>query len=232
MLDYIILIRALVSFGFLFVLARLIGKKQLAQFSFFDYVVGITIGNFAANMVLEPEINIVDGIVVVTVWGVLPVFLSLLSRKYSAFRKIFEGSPTVIIENGKLKPEALVKENLSVENVMLLLRKSGNFDLRQVELAVMENSGDLSVVTKMKASTLTVEDMDLFAESRDKPRFLIVEGHVLEENLRSLERSREWLEAEIRKQGAASIKEVLVAQMQADGTLDVRTEGNSSHKAG
>ncbi|PZD97549.1 hypothetical protein DNH61_01350 [Paenibacillus sambharensis] len=219
MLDYIILVRALISFIFLFILTRLSGKKQLAQFSYFDYIVGITVGNFAASMVLEPETSLVDGLVAVTVWGTLPIFLSLMSRKHSVLLKLLESSPTVLIENGKFLTDGLIKENLTAQNVMLLLRKNGNFKLEDIELAVFETSGDLSILPRSSAAPVVVSDFNPMPMAAPRPRVLVVEGHILKDTLNELGLTTAWLEQEIKKQGADSVREVLVAQLKTDGTL-------------
>lgn len=195
------------------------GKKQLAQLTYFDYIVGITIGNFTASMVIEPEIRSVNGFVAVSVWGILPVVQSIVSRKNLFFRRVFESKPTVIIENGKFREKAMLKENLTVHNVMLLLRKGGNFKVRDIELAVLETTGDISVMKKKSASNVTVSD--LYSKPEKEPRILIIEGDILEESLKELNLSKDWLLKELRKHGAYNVKEVLLAQLQGDGTLYV-----------
>ncbi len=219
MLDYIFFIKSLMSFFFLLVLTRLMGKKQLAQLTYFDYIVGITIGNFTATMVIEPEIRTLDAVIGITVWGVLPIFLSFLSRKRATFRRVFEGSPTLVIENGKFREEALIKENLTAHNIMLLLRKDGNFKLEDIELAILETNGDLSVIKKKRATNVTVND--LYSKPQKEPRVLIIDGYILEEALRELNLTKEWILEEVRKRGATNLHEVLIAQLQPDDTLYV-----------
>ncbi|MDQ0253104.1 uncharacterized membrane protein YcaP (DUF421 family) [Evansella vedderi] len=219
MFDSVFFIKALISFFFLFFLTRLMGKKQLAQLTYFDYIVGITIGNFTASMVIEPEIRSVNGFVAVSVWGILPVVQSILSRKNLFLRRVFESKPTIIIENGKFREKALLKENLTVHNVMLMLRKGGTFKLEDVQLAVLETTGDLSIMQKKSASNATVSD--LYSKPQKEPRVLIIEGDILEEALREENLSKEWLLKELRKKGIPHVKEVLLAQLQEDGTLYV-----------
>jgi uncharacterized membrane protein YcaP (DUF421 family) len=219
MLDYIFFVKALISFVFLFLLTRLMGKKQLAQLTYFDYIVGITIGNFTASMVIEPEIRTMDAVIGITVWGVLPTVLSMLSRKRSLFRRAFEGSPTLVIENGKFREAGLIKENLTAHNVMLLLRKDGNFKLEDIELAIMETNGDLSVIQKESARNVTVNDLKQKLDQQQEPRVLVIDGFLLEDALRELNLTKEWILAEIKKRGATDLQEILIAQLQPDGTL-------------
>ncbi|WP_428910582.1 YetF domain-containing protein [Niallia sp. Krafla_26] len=221
MIDIIFLIKAIISFLFLFVLTRLMGVKQLAQLTYFDYIVGITIGNFTASMVIEPEIRMMDAVIGITVWGVLPIFLSYLSRKRSSFRRLLEGSPTLVIENGKFRTEGLIKENLTAHNIMLLLRKGGNFKLEDIELAILEKNGDVSVIQKKSARNVTVSDLNQTEQSQKEPRVLIIDGYLLEGVLKELNLSKDWLLDEIKKKGATSLQEVLIAQLQPDGTLYV-----------
>ncbi|WP_170289391.1 YetF domain-containing protein [Metabacillus lacus] len=219
MIDYIFFIKALISFSFLFILTKLMGKKQLAQLTYFDYIVGITIGNFTATMVIEPEIRTMDAVIALTVWGVLPTFMSYFSRKRSSLRNTFEGRPTIVIENGKFREDALIKENLTAHNLMLLLRKDGNFKLQDIELAILETNGDLSVIQKKSARNVTVQDLTQSGQTEKEPRVLVIDGYLLERALKEVNLSKEWLLEEIRKEGASDLQEVLLAQLQPDGSL-------------
>ncbi|MBU9712691.1 YetF domain-containing protein [Evansella tamaricis] len=219
MIDSVFVLKALLSFFFLFILTRLMGKKQLSQLTYFDYIVGITIGNFTASIVVEPEIRPVNAFVAAAVWGVLPVLQSILSRKNLFFRRVFESRPTVIIENGKVREEALLKENMTIHNIMLLLRKGGNFKLGDIQLAVLETTGDLSAMKKKSASNATVND--LHSKPEKEPRILVIEGDILEETLNELNLSTNWLMEELEKKGVTNLKEVLIAQLQSDGSLYV-----------
>ncbi|ADU28774.1 YetF domain-containing protein [Evansella cellulosilytica] len=222
MLDYIFLVKALISFFYLFLLTRLMGKKQLAQLTYFDYIVGITIGNFAASMVVEPEIHTIEAMIAVTVWGVLPVAMSILSRQRFFLRRLFEDQPVVVIENGKLCTDILNKENMTVHNVMLMLRKAGHFKLKDIELAILETTGDLSVKTKKNASNVTVNDLKQQNQQQSQePKILIIEGHILKETMKTLNVTKEWLLAEVKKKGATNLNQVLIAQLQSDGSLYV-----------
>ena len=219
MYDSVFLIKAIISFLFLFILTRLMGKKQVAQLTYFDYIVGITIGNFAASMVVEPEIRPINAFVAVSVWGILPVVQSILSRKNLLLRRAFESKPTIIIENGKLREEELRKENLTVHNIMLLLRKGGNFKLQDIQLAILETTGDLSVMKMKNASNATVSD--LYSKPQKQPRVLIIEGNILDGTLKEINLTKDWLMGELGNKGVTNVKEVLIAQLEPDGSLYV-----------
>ncbi len=214
-----ILFKAFISFLFLFLMTRMMGKKQIAQLTFFDYVVGITIGNFAASMAIDPQVSLVDGFLTILVWSFMPILISRVSIRSHFLRQVFEGTPTILIQEGKIREEGLKRENLTIENLMQLLRTRSIFKLSDVEFAVMESSGELNVLKKSELQPVTPKQMGLLTPNEREPRILTINGVVFEDTLRAMGRSKEWLIQEMNNQGIKDIRNVLVAQLESDGKI-------------
>lgn len=215
----LIFIRSVISFVVLLILARLMGKQQLSQLTFFDYVVGITIGSISAAMAVDQNIKILNGITGLVVWGGFPILLSLLSLKSIKFRKLTDGKPTVMIENGKVKEQNLKKEMMTFEELVQLLREKNVFKLSDVELAVMEINGKLSVMKKSESAPVTPKVLGLTIEEEHKPQIVILDGKLNEKSLNKTGYTREWLLGEAMKQGASDFSDVFIAQIDSNGKV-------------
>jgi len=217
----LILIRSIISFLVLLLLTRLMGKKQISQMTFFDYVVGITIGSIAASMSVDQNIMLANGLIGLAVWGLIPILISILNLKSNLFRTLTDGSPTVLIENGKVMEKSLTKEGLAIDELMLLLRQKNAFKLSDVEFAVLENDGQLSVLKKSSAEPITPATMGMVVEMEKEPRLVIADGTVMELTLKEMGYTKEWLLGEITKQGAKSFSDVFLGQLESNGKVYV-----------
>ncbi|GEN35867.1 MULTISPECIES: DUF421 domain-containing protein [Aneurinibacillus] len=215
----LILIRSLLSFVLLLLLARLMGKKQLSQLTFFDYVVGITIGSIAAALAIDQNIMIINGIIGLIIWGALPMLLSYTELKSNKLRHLMDGEPTVLIRDGKILEENMKKERMTVDELMLSLRAKNTFRLSDVEMAVMETNGEISVLKKSDAEPVTPKLLGMLTEQHKSPGTVIVDGNVIDATLSSLGYSREWLLGEIMKQGGTSFEQVFLAQIDSTGNV-------------
>ncbi|GGE39125.1 hypothetical protein GCM10011391_17410 [Pullulanibacillus camelliae] len=217
----LILMRSLFSFVFLLIICRILGKQQVSQLTFFDYVVGITIGSIAATLSVDQNVKILNGVISLGIWGGVSLLIALLALKSRIFEILVGGKPTVIIENGKIQEKNLQKAKLSVEQLMLNLREKNAFKLADVELAVFETNGQVSVMKKSDNEPITPKLLGMAVEQEKRPYIFIRDGVVQEQSLESAGYSKEWLYGEIQKQGASNFKDVYVAQMDSKGNLYV-----------
>jgi len=216
-----LLLRASISFGFLLLLTRILGKKQLSQLTFFDYVVGITIGSITANVVMTKEIPLMDGAIVLSVYALFSLILAYLTQKSYKFRQFIEGHPKILIQDGVILEENLKKEKMTIEDLMIHLRNKNAFKLSDVEFAVMEMNGNVSVMMKTEAKPPTSKQLGKTGKPEHAPRMVIVDGKLLDRSLADYGYSREWLLTEIRKQGAQHITDVFLAQVDSAGNVYV-----------
>ncbi len=210
--------KSLMVFLLLVILTRLIGKKLLAQLTFFDFVVGITIGTITGAFVTMT----VRGIWVMISPVLLTVFtvaLGFLNLKSLFFRKIFEGEPVVVIQNGKILERNLGKLRYHLDDLEMQLREQKIFDFGQVEFAVLEPHGKLSVLKKSQYQPITPKDLKLSTSYQGVASEIIKDGDVIEQNLKQNNLSLEWLYQELRKQNIDKISDVVYAALNTDGTL-------------
>ncbi|MCL6633747.1 MAG: DUF421 domain-containing protein [Alicyclobacillus herbarius] len=212
--------QSIVAFIVLFILARLMGKRQIAQLTFFDYVAGITIGNIAASFSLD-DTKVEHAVISLIIWTALTILLAVVQRKWYRVGLLLDGKPIVIIKNGQVQEQNLKKINLSHEEMLLLLREKDIFNLSDVEYAVMENNGRLSVMKKPDLNPLTPRDLGMIKPPEVLPQMVIRNGKVLEKTLHHMGYSKDWLLAEIRKQGANNFADVAIAQFDSAGNLVV-----------
>ncbi|MCJ7841184.1 DUF421 domain-containing protein [Lederbergia sp. NSJ-179] len=204
----------------LFLLTKWLGKKQLSHLSFFEYIVGITIGSIAAEISTGLESNIINGVYSLIVWTAIPFFAGLIGMKSKKFRNFIEGSSTVVIKNGKIQEENLSKEQYTVDELLQLLRKKDAFQVADVEFAILEPNGDLNVMLKKDKRPVTPEDLQLDVAPEKIPQTVIMEGKVMDVALSARGLSRAWLDTELEKLGVA-LDNVYVGQVDAYGQLTV-----------
>jgi uncharacterized membrane protein YcaP (DUF421 family) len=217
----VIVIRSLISFIVLLLLTRLMGKRQVSQLTFFDYIVGITIGSIAAEMSFDQNVRIINGITSLLIWGLIPFILAIISLKSRIFQQLIDGKPTIIIKNGEILEKSMKKVFLSIDELMLLLREKNIFKISDVEIAILETNGQLSVLKKTSQQPVTPQMLKMVLKQEKAPTLLIVDGQILYKNLATLGYTEEWLMKEIRKQGATNTDEVFLAQVSSDGELFV-----------
>ncbi|UCZ52595.1 DUF421 domain-containing protein [Bacillus shivajii] len=216
-----VLVRGLIGFIVLLVLARIMGKKQINQITYFEYIVGIAIGSIAAELTFSPDIRISNFVFGMVIWSMLPIVVSKIELKSYGFRMLTEGKPTVVIENGKILEENLKKEDLTVDELMIYLRDKDVFKLSDVETAIFESSGQLSVMKKSDVMPITPKDMNMVVEQEHSPRIVIVDGNVMEKSLKEYGYTKDWLLGEVMKQGAEDFSDVFVAQIDSMGNVYV-----------
>jgi uncharacterized membrane protein YcaP (DUF421 family) len=215
-----VFLRALLFLIILFLVTKLLGKKQLSQLSYFEYVVGITTGSIGAEVITGLERSITVGIIGVVTTAALPFIVGFISLKSKKFRDLVEGKGTIFIKDGKIMEDNLKKERYTTDELLELLRKKDAFQVSDVEFAVLEATGDLSVMLKKENQPLTAKDLNLVVASVKEPQTVIMDGEILDEPLATIGRSRGWLHTELEKLGV-TIENVFLGQINSYGELTV-----------
>lgn len=213
------ILRTTGAFFTILLLARIIGKKQLSQLTFFHYVTGITVGSTAAEIAAQAETPFFDGLVSLIWWCALTIFVTILTLKSKKARILFDGKPTVLIKDGQILQSALKKERLHIDELTMMLREKEIFSFQDIEYCTLETNGEIGVMKKPTASTVTVSDMKIkTSQPQYLPTEIISNGKIIYENLTELNLDAQWLERKLRKQNI-DISQVFFAQVLENGSI-------------
>lgn len=216
------IIRTTGSFFAILILARIIGKKQLSQLTFFHYVTGITFGSIASEIAAQAETPFFDGLVSLIWWTILTLIISYLSLKSKKMRVLFDDKPMILIYDGVINPTNLKKSRLHTDELTMLLREQSIFSLDEVQFAVFETNGELSVMKKSAMSTATKQDVKAGTTPYQyMPTELISDGKIITENLLELNLTEDWLLKKLRKKNIQDVADVYFAQVLENGSLYV-----------
>ncbi len=197
-----------------------LGKKQLAQMSIFEYITGIVLGGIVAIHSFDTDQPFMHAVIALLLWFIIPFTIERLSLKSKRLRDFTQGKSTVVIQDGKIMEDNLKKEGYTTDDLLESLRQKDIFQYADVEFAVLEPTGSLSVLPKSENKPLTPKDMGLKVAPKKEPQTVIMDGKVLLEPLANLSLNTNWLEAELDKMNV-SIENVFLAQADTDGQLTV-----------
>lgn len=206
----VLCLTALGSFGALFLIAKFIGHKQIAQLDFFDYVTGISIGSIAAEMATELE-EPWKPLTAMVIYGGVSLLLSVISNKLPRSRKYLNGTPTILMDHGKLYHENLKSAKLDLSEFMVMCRQQGYFDLTSIQTAVFEYNGKLTILPVSSQRPVTPNDMNLTPEQELLFTELIMDGRILDDNLKRLGLDLTWLDKQLKQRHIRSPQDVFLA---------------------
>ncbi len=204
-----VVLTSLLSAAALFVIAKVIGHKQMSQLDFFDYITGITIGSIAAELATELE-EPLKPLIAMVVYGAITVILALTTSKLPKTRKFINGTPTIIMNNRKLYRKNLKKAKLDLSEFLVMCRQEGYFNLNDIQTAVFEYNGRLTILPVSTKRPVNPEDMNLTPQTEHIFTEVIMDGRILDENLKRMGLDKKWLETQIKQQGYSSAKEIFL----------------------
>lgn len=205
----------------LFILTKLMGYRQMSQMCMFDYINGITIGSIAAEMATSLEENYVQPLTAMIVYALAAILLSWLSSRSIKARRVIEGKPLVLLNNGELYWENLKKAKIDVNEFLVQCRGNGYFDVSKLETAVLEGDGKISFLPKAAERPVTPSDLNLSAQQDYMVANVILDGKIMEENLRHTGNDEKWLKNQIKGQGAENVEDVLLATCDTSNQVTV-----------
>lgn len=213
-----ITLRTLLAVVVLFILTRLLGKRQVSQLSLFEYITGITIGSLAAYISLDIDAEWGLGVLSLAVWVAVSFVIEVVQLKSKKLRSLLDGKATVLIEGGKVLEQNLKKEKITSDELLEMLRLRDIFDVSKVEFAVIETSGELNALLKKEHQPLTPNDMGQSPSSERVPLAVIMDGKVLAEPLRKLGLNDNWLNAKLKQIGTTP-ERIYLAQVDASNKI-------------
>jgi uncharacterized membrane protein YcaP (DUF421 family) len=214
----IIIARSAGVFFLVWFLVRLLGKRAISRLTLLDLIILIAIGVMAAALSLDLVPSLVNGLIPLGVWIVLPIALYALSLKFKAVRDLYQGKETVLVSHGRVLENKLLESRLTPEDFLGLLRQKSVFNFADVEFAVLEPTGDINVLLKKEQQTLTPRTMGIKVAEESVPQTVILDGNIMDEALTAMGLNRNWLLTEINKAGVA-VENIFIAQVDSTGQL-------------
>lgn len=222
--------RSIVSLISLFIATKILGKKQVSQLSLFDYCIGISIGNFTAEMILVLENQLVNGVVAILTFGILGYLISYLTMKSMSLRRLIFGTPTIIMQDGKINYQSFKKLNIDINDFLEQARNAGHFDIKEISYAIMEANGKISFLEKDEYKKPTKKDLSLKKAKEALTANIIIDGNLMEENIKETDRTYDWFIKELKIKGFTSYENILLATY-SNNTLNIyRKSENISPK--
>ena len=222
-------IRAIMIYILVLVVMRLMGKREIGQLQPFELVISIMIADLASIPMTDPGVPIFNGLVPILGLLAMHLLITLLNIKSVNLRKITCGKPTILVYRGKIDEEALKKERFTVSELQERLRGKDVFNLGDVEFAILETNGEVSVITKPNKRNLTPEDMNIEADYEGLPYDLIVDGKIMYENLNKIGKDKRWLIKQIEKFKCLP-QDVLIATMDGKGNFFCQQKERKKNK--
>ncbi len=214
---YWVLIDSAVAFLYLFVISKLLGKKQIAQLEFIDYTVGISLGSIAAEMATNTEVPFYYFLIAMTIFFLFAVLVAVVGRKTTFLKRLLKGKPATLIYDGKINYKELKKNKIDVNDLLSMLREKGYFDIADVAYAVFEPSGELSVLPVGAQKPLVMEDLD---KDKIKPAQLedivVVDGVLSWSGLNNAGKDEQWLFKRLGVTDGKDLKDILLCVYDAE----------------
>lgn len=217
-----LVIRIVIAFLTLLILTRIMGRKELSQITFFNFISGIAIGTIGASLAIDSTLSIQNGLIALLVWSALTIAMAIADIKSKKARIAIEGQPLILIKKGQIMESTLQKARLDIDTLNALLRQKNVFSLADVDYAIFETNGKLSVMKKEAQQSPTKSDLNVV---QNKPNLfplstgIIADGKVNTTNMEKLNLDEQWLNKQLQSAGIPSVSDVFYAEVQKDGTL-------------
>lgn len=221
--------RSVISLIVLFFITKLIGKKQVSELSLFDYVIGISIGNFTAEMVMDVEGQYINGIIAMISFGIVSYFVSHITAKSIVLRRFLIGTPTIIIDDGKIITEGLRKSKIDINDLLEQCRGAGYFDISEISYALMEANGKLSILPKVDYQVPNLIDLNIKKEKEELTANIIIDGKLMIHNLENINKDIKWLNKELTNKGHRNYDNILLATF-TNNELTIYEKNNKKPK--
>lgn len=220
--QYELILRIAVGFIVLLSMARWTGRKEISQMTFFNLVSAIAFGSIAAALVVNPSVSIINGIIALLGWAAVTVLTDQIHLKSKKARKLLMGDPVIVIKKGKILEDVLKQTRLDTDSLQARLREKSIFSLSDVDYAIFETDGKLSVMKKEPKQAVTKSDLNIAMSKGDFVPLsteLVADGQVNDKNLAKMNKDQTWLDDQLQHAGIQSIDDVFYAEVQPDGNL-------------
>ncbi|MGE5328544.1 MAG: DUF421 domain-containing protein [Deltaproteobacteria bacterium] len=215
----VVFFRALILYVLVVIVMRIMGKRQIGQLQPFELVITIMLAELAAIPMQNTGIPLINGIIPIITLLIAQLAFSYTTLKSERLRGIICGKPSVLVHGGKIVEKELERQNYNLNDLMEQLRSKSYPNIADVEFAILETSGQISVIPKAQKRPIIPEDLKIDTQYEGIPISLIIDGHILAENLHSIGLNEEWIINELKKYKIDNYKEVLYANIDTSGKL-------------
>ena len=209
-----ILARSVFSFILLLILSKITGKRQISQLTFYDYTTAVTIGSIAAALAVEEDVDVLFAAVAMAIYAFLTLFIGFLTDKSIVARRFFTGTPSILIMNGKI-----IRANMKKNDLMTMAREQGYFDINQIRFAVFETNGNVSFMPRDDARPATIAELGIQPQETQIFSNVVIDGKVLEKNLKAIGKDVKWLENTLKSDGLPSAENMILVTASREGEL-------------
>lgn len=213
--------RALIMYFFVLVATRILGKREIGQMSPFDFVVGIMVGELAVLSIENHRSPVWHPMVPLATIVVLHILISFICLKSAYARILFSGVPTVVVQDGKIVEKNLRRLRVNINDLLASLREKGAYSLADVECAIMEDTGKVSVLMKSQKRPVTPADLGIGTKYEGLPSQVVIDGVMQLDALRAARLDEDWVRQELGKQNVEDVRDVLLAELDMEGNLHV-----------
>ena len=216
-----IIVLSISSFFVLFILTKLMGNREMAQLSMFDYIISITIGSIAAEMSSALDDNFIEPLIAMVVYAIGAIIFSFLALHSIKARRFISGTSLILYDNGKIFSKNLKKSKMDINEFLMQCRTNGYFNLSDIQTAILESNGKLSFIPNTLKRPATPEDLNLNPNQEFLVSNIIIDGKVIKENLKNTGNNLKWLQSNLEKQKAGKIEDILLATCDKNNNLSI-----------
>jgi uncharacterized membrane protein YcaP (DUF421 family) len=219
-------VRTFISFVSLYVMCRILGKKLISQMTFFDFVAGVTLGTITGSIMFSDKLSKSVGVYGLVLFALITLLLDFIALKSLKGRKVLNGEPTLIVKNGKILEEGMSKARLTMDELLIHLRKKNIFYLDEVDFAFFETDGSISSMKKSILSPPTKKDLQVNTASRGVPQVFIMDGKVLPDGIQAAGKDEKWIKMILQSNGITDVGQVAIAQVDEQDSvyIDIRED--------
>ncbi len=215
----VVFLRTLILYIVVIIAMRIMGKRQIGQLQPFELAVAIMISELASVPMQNTGIPLVNGIIPILTMLAAQILISFISLKSSKARDIICGIPSILISSGRINEEVFRNELYTLTDLLEQLRNKDIYDIADVEYAILETNGQLSVIPKASKRNVTPEDLNISVKYEAPAVDLIIDGELLKDNLKKVDLSKEELELELNQVGISRVEDVFFASIDSDRIL-------------
>ncbi|APH14457.1 hypothetical protein NPD5_1017 [Clostridium sporogenes] len=219
-----VIIRSIFTYIILLILGRIMGRKLISNITFYDFMIGVLIGSIGVRIALGPRETPLLALISAIVVTILVVITDYLDIKSINFRKLIDGDPIVLISNGKLLDYNLKKVKITINTLMMELRKKDIFNVDDVAFAVIETDGELSVLPKANKQPITTGDLNISTNTNGLMRDIIIDGKIMYDNLELTNYDEQWVRGQLKNNNIYNVEEVFYAGLNSTGILYISTK--------